>query len=152
MDKLKESEEQEADPRDIKGQKSLSDSRSFTYLPCAYRVPGSSGCYVSGCWGSCSLTRSGCLRLSCGCVLSGTSTTSSVVSVSRWRWRGRVREQQERTCRLRARWQLAYWERSCTKHRPGLVGERMGTLTAEAVDQLRLDAVRAEPWRAQGAH
>lgn len=59
----------------------------------------------------------------------------------------RVRQQQEGTCRLRAR-----WERSCTKHRPGLVGERMGTLTAEAVDQLRLDAVRAEPWRAQGAH
>ena len=44
MDKLKESGEEEADPRDIKGQKSLSDSYSFTYLPCAYYVPGGSEC------------------------------------------------------------------------------------------------------------
>lgn len=51
----------------------------------------------------------------------------------------------------RDHWELAYRERGCTKHRPGLVGERMGTLP-ETVDQLRLDAVRAEPWRAQGAH
>ena len=61
-----------------------------------------------------------------------------------------MRAQQERTRRPRARWELAYWERGCTEHRPGLVGRRMGTLP-EAVDQLRPDAVRAEPWGAQGA-